>query len=166
MTAEGTSNNMSVSTQLEDAGAFAVLDESIVELGSNAARIYRVATLMPGTHLTAQVLAAVLGISEADAGNALGELADANLVQKRRGDRFAPHSMIRTQSAYLAEREFTAVARTAIKLRAVAWYLARGQAADRKLSADRLRLPGCAPEAPDPLPPFADDSAIRPYAAA
>jgi tetratricopeptide (TPR) repeat protein len=136
--------------RFEESGAFAVLDESYAQLKPSAAQIYRVLALMPGTHTTSLALAAALGTSAEHLDDALDELVVANLVEGLSGGRYVPHSMIRVHAAYVAGQVFTAEERAEIERRVVGWYLACGQAADRAVAPNRLRLPGT-PETGSPI---------------
>jgi tetratricopeptide (TPR) repeat protein len=73
--------------------------------------------------------------------------------------RFTAHSMIRMHAVHVAERSSSESERASRLRRVVDWYLASGQAADRRVTPQRLRLPGAAVSAPagSAVPELADD---------
>ena len=139
--------------QFERAGVFAVLDESYEQLGESGARVYRVLALMPGAQLAAEPIAAVIGKSLPDVEEGLDDLVTANLLEELPGTRFVPHAMIRMHAAHVAERTWSPAERSELTRRVVAWYLRRGQVADRVIAPVRLRLPASGVETEDGASP-------------
>jgi tetratricopeptide (TPR) repeat protein len=149
------------SQALERAGAFAALDFTYAELPEQAARLYRVLGMMPGTDTSSVALALAIGVTEAETEEGLDDLVEANLVEDIGAGRYSAHAMIRLHSSYLAKRAFSEPEQSTLLRRVVEWYLACGQAADLRLAPVRLRLPGAVGVTVEgqPVPAFADDRA-------
>lgn len=99
---ESTSNvfNVLVSTDIasDPRSVFAC---SYQELGSQAARAFRLFGLHPGPDLTIAAMASLMGASVAEAEAALGELTQVHLADQHREGRFTMHDLLR---AYAKER--------------------------------------------------------------
>ncbi|GAA1351365.1 AfsR/SARP family transcriptional regulator [Saccharothrix algeriensis] len=125
-------------------------DLSYAALGGAAARLFRLAGLLPGPDFSAFGAAALLGAPEEQARRLLEELASAHLVQRVGPDRFALHDLLHDYAvdrareagedvAAARERLFGWYLRTAVRVGDVLYPELRPVASPPTMSADAAR---------------------------
>jgi tetratricopeptide (TPR) repeat protein len=108
----------------DDLAVRGALDLSYRALSPEAARIYRLISLFPGTHFDSAVAAAIVAIPRSDAKRLLGVLTDANLLDDARGGTYRFHDLTRLHARDMAERHEPAAARDEAVRRVLDWFLA------------------------------------------
>ncbi|MFD3996002.1 BTAD domain-containing putative transcriptional regulator [Streptomyces sp. NPDC058548] len=120
-------------------------------LTPDADRLLTLLTVRPGSEIDTPAAAALLGLPEAAARDALATLAVFHLVTETSPGRFASHDLVRLFSARLAESELTADQRRAALERVLGYYLTATSVAGSFTSLHRSPAQGT-PEPPVPLP--------------
>jgi tetratricopeptide (TPR) repeat protein len=125
----------------------AVLSWSYDQLSPAAARMFRLLGLHPGPDISLSAAASLAGISRAEAGTALRELAQAHMVTERLPGRFTFPGLLRVYAADQAERHDKAQDRQEATHRVLDHYLHTAMAATMRFSPHRppLRLEGPQP---------------------
>jgi tetratricopeptide (TPR) repeat protein len=108
----------------EDMPVRSALDLSYSALPAGAARMYRLAGLLPGTRFETGLAAAAAAVPGAEARHLLGTLADASLLDDDAPDRYRLHDLTRLHAREMAARDEPAEARDEAVLRILGWYLA------------------------------------------
>ncbi|MGH3375803.1 MAG: NB-ARC domain-containing protein [Actinoallomurus sp.] len=136
-----------------------VWDAAYVELGPEAALLYRLLAGFPGPSFTDEAATALLGRGEQAADDALEELENAGLLDLRAGRKRLPE-LLRAHSRRRAHRDGSEEEAAAGRQRIVTWYLRQAQEADRRVAGDRMVLASEVPPLPDgPDVEFADKAA-------
>jgi tetratricopeptide (TPR) repeat protein len=120
---------------------------SYQNLAPVAARMFRLVGLHPGPDISAAAAASLAGLPAAQAGEALGELTRAHLLQEHPAGRFTCHDLLRAYAAELAALDESAAQRHAAVHRVLDHYLHTAHAADRLLHPSRVPLAIPPPEA-------------------
>lgn len=107
----------------EPANVRVVFSWSYSQLGSQAARLFRLLGLHPGPDISLPAAASLAALTEDDARNTLGELAQAHMINEHAPDRFALHDLLSTYAAELADQHETEADQEAAKLRVLDHYL-------------------------------------------
>lgn len=140
----------------------AVWDAAYRELGAHASRLYRLLAGHPGSHLTPEGAAAVLGEGAEAAEDAVDELESTGLLQLRLDGRLHFHDLLRAHARRRARQDGDAAEAAAALRRTVRWYRRQAARADALVSGERMRL--ATPVAPLPYAPdapLADAAAAR-----
>jgi DNA-binding SARP family transcriptional activator/tetratricopeptide (TPR) repeat protein len=128
-----------------------VLSWSYDQLSEPAARVFRLLGLHPGPDISSPAAASLAGISRAEAGAALRELARTHMVAEHLPGRFTFHNLLRVYAADLAERCDAEQDRQAAAHRMLDHYLHTATAASQRFSPFRSPLRLAAPQ-PGVLP--------------
>jgi tetratricopeptide (TPR) repeat protein len=123
----------------EDMSVRAAFDVSYRALGSEAARLYRLAALIPGADFCPGLAAAGTATDPERVSDLLGVLADASLLEETADQRFGFHDLVRLHARELAAGEPPGEQR-AVVTRSVQWYLRRAVDADLVVISGRWRL--------------------------
>src|SRR5579862_9891274 len=125
----------------------AVLSWSYNQLSEPTARMFRLLGLHPGPDISSPAAASLAGMSRAEAGAALRELAQAHMVAEYLPGRFTFHNLLRDYAADLAERTDSTEVLRAAAYRMLDHYLHTAVAATQLFSPGRspLRLPAPTP---------------------
>jgi tetratricopeptide (TPR) repeat protein len=107
-----------------DMAVRSALDVSYQSLAPDAARIYRLTGLFPGTHFDSAVAAATAAVTRAGAKRLLGVLTDANLLDDAADGQYRFHDLTRLHAREMAEREEQDRARDEAVRRMLDWFLA------------------------------------------
>jgi tetratricopeptide (TPR) repeat protein len=108
----------------DDMAVRGALDISYRGLPAEAARIYRLMSLFPGTYFDSGVAAATAAVPRADAKRLLGMLTDANLLDDASGGQYRFHDLTRLHAREMADRHESATARDEAIRRMLDWFLA------------------------------------------
>jgi tetratricopeptide (TPR) repeat protein len=127
---------LAVNRELSVHAAFEISYQS---LPADAARLYRLLSLIPGPDFGPQLAAATAAISAEEAGRLLDELSAASLLTETGEQRFQFHDLVRLHARDHALAE-PAGERTIATARAVGWYLATAVAADIVIIPGRWHL--------------------------
>lgn len=114
----------------EDLSIQAVFDVSYGALPADQARLYRLLGLFPGRVFTPGAAGALAGLGPDRAGDLLGALAEANLIEEEGEDRYRFHDLLRLHAQDKALDVESAKERRAAIVRLAEWYLASAVAAD------------------------------------
>ena len=125
----------------------AVLSWSYNQLSEPTARMFRLLGLHPGPDISSPAAASLAGMSRAEAGAALRELAQAHMVAEYLPGRFTFHNLLRDYAADLAERTDSTEVLRGAAYRMLDHYLHTAVAATQLFSPGRspLRLPAPTP---------------------
>lgn len=118
-----------------------VFSWSYHQLGTQAARLFRLLGLHPGPDIGVLAVASLAGCGIGTAQAVLTELADSGLIGETAPDRYVLHDLMRSYAGELTVRIDTASARLATLHRALDHYLRTSVAADKLLSPHREPLP-------------------------
>jgi tetratricopeptide (TPR) repeat protein len=126
----------------DDVALRSALDLSYRALRTDAARLYRLLSLIPGDRFGGDAVAALAGISKMESRRLLGELTDANLLTDTPDGRFRfHHALVRLHALQLVRAEDPRADQDLAVGRLLAWYLATAACAERRLRPHRTRLP-------------------------
>jgi tetratricopeptide (TPR) repeat protein len=106
-----------------DVAVRGALDVSYAALSAEAARMYRLMGLFPGTRFDSGVAAATTTVSCSAAKRLLGVLADANLLDDTAGGQYRFHDLTRLHARETTEREERESARDEAVGRMLDWFL-------------------------------------------
>jgi DNA-binding SARP family transcriptional activator/tetratricopeptide (TPR) repeat protein len=135
-----------------DTAVRSVFSWSYRHLDAATSRAFRLASLSPGPEVDAYAMAALMNATTERAGNVLGFLARANLVQPRRPGHYIMHDLLRDYARELSAAEDDAEAHTAALTRLFDFYLGAAAAAmDIVFVAEYAHRPGV-PGAAVPVP--------------
>jgi tetratricopeptide (TPR) repeat protein len=112
----------------DDMAVRGALDISYRGLPVEAARIYRLMGLFPGTHFDSGVAAATADVPRSEAKRLLGLLTDANLLEDASGSQYRFHDLTRLHAQEMADRDESA-ARDMATRRMLDWFLATATSA-------------------------------------
>nr|BEK67255.1 XRE family transcriptional regulator [Kitasatospora purpeofusca] len=118
----------------------AVAEEAYRRLGAEAARIYRLGSLRPWPSLSAAAVAATAEVPEEDAGRALAELAELQLLESTGDGRYRYRPAVRAHAEEAAAREDGLAGCAAAVARAADWYLRFAVRADYAALKERWHL--------------------------
>jgi tetratricopeptide (TPR) repeat protein len=135
------------------------LDLSYLELPADAARLYRLLGLHPGSEFGLGVVAAAGDVSPEDADRLVADLLDASLLSEVDIDRFRFHDLLRLHAAECAEEHDGAADRASAVRRMVEWYLDSAVAADLVVMPLRNRAAVRYESAGEPEPAFSTATA-------
>lgn len=113
-------------------GLRAVFDSAYHALDPPTQRVFRLLGLHPGPDATSESVAAMAGLSPADARRRLDELVDAQLLSCDTSDRYRLHDLLRDHAATMACTTDNPADRKQVLHRVLWWYL---YAADRARNA-------------------------------
>jgi DNA-binding SARP family transcriptional activator len=130
--------------------------------GADPARTFRLLGLWQGESIGLPAAAALLGVPEDDAADALESLVDVNLLESPAADRYRFHDLLRVYATERAEAEEPASVRDETVARLLRWYLESAQAAADTVSPLRYQVP--AEPAADGYPPLAFGTADEVFA--
>jgi tetratricopeptide (TPR) repeat protein len=119
-----------------DLSVRAVFDVSYQALPADAARMYRLLSLIAGPDFGLELAAATAGTGLGEATGLLDDLTEASLLQETGEQRFQFHDLVRLHARDHAQTDERAAAIT----RVVGWHLARAVAADIVINPGRWRL--------------------------
>ncbi|MGW7414911.1 hypothetical protein [Streptomyces sp. NPDC054863] len=152
-------------TELEGTGLSmveTVWSAAYESLGEAGRRLYRGLAVHPGPHLTAGAAAALLGLDQDTADDALDELENAGLLLRGAGHRVRLPALLRDHAQHTADRDNAPGEAAAARGRLLHWHLRQAQRADGAAAGARMTFG--APIQPLPFPyaadvPFADKAA-------
>jgi tetratricopeptide (TPR) repeat protein len=153
-------------TELEGTGLSmveTVWSAAYESLGEAGRRLYRGLAVHPGPHLTAGAAAALLGLDQDTADDALDELENAGLLLRGPGSRLRLPALLRDHAQCTADRDNAPGEATAVRERLLRWHLRQAQRADETAAGPRMTFG--APIQELPLP-YADDVPFEDKAAA
>ena len=116
-------------TMEEDTPVRTALDLSYGALPAEAARLYRLMGLFPGTHFDSGVAAAIAAVPRARAKRLLGALADANLLDDATGSQYRFHDLTRLHAREMADKREPEAARDEATRRLLDWFLTTARSA-------------------------------------
>ncbi|MDJ1131710.1 ATP-binding protein [Streptomyces iconiensis] len=133
-------------------------------LPEDAARLFRLLGLHPGSEFGTPAAAALAGVDTAGARRLLDVLVGTHLLAQTAPDRFEFHDLLRAYAIDQARNEEPYEGREAALLRILSWYLHTCDAARRRVKPDEPPVPlDPPPEGVEPLA-FADhEEAVRWY---
>jgi tetratricopeptide (TPR) repeat protein/transcriptional regulator with XRE-family HTH domain len=138
-----------------------VFSWSCRHLPPEAVRMFRLLGLHPGPDWDRYAAAALTGAAPARAGQLLGDLARAHLIQPARAGRYGMHDLLRAYAVGLAVAADSDQARRSALTGLFDYYLGACAAAlDLLAPAERHHRPGPPPEA-TPAPELGDQAAAR-----
>jgi tetratricopeptide (TPR) repeat protein len=119
-----------------DLSVRAAFDVSYQALPADAARMYRLLSLIAGPDFGLELAAATAGTGVGEATGLLDDLTEASLLQETGEQRFRFHDLVRLHARDRGRTDERAAAIT----RVVGWHLARAVAADIVINPGRWRL--------------------------
>jgi tetratricopeptide (TPR) repeat protein/transcriptional regulator with XRE-family HTH domain len=143
-----------LTTDDESTSVRAVFSWSYHALEPQAAKLFRLLGLHPGSDFSVLAAAALADTDARQARHVVGRLSGANLVEQSGPDRFHFHDLMRAYVAELAVTDEPAATRDAAIRRLVGWYLAAAVTADRQISPQRDRPGLDEVQADHQLPPL------------
>ena len=143
--------------------SFTSLPPSTDKKGIDPALAFRLLGLWQGPSISAAAAAALFGVPEYSAEDALEVLVDTHLLESVTTDRYRFHDLLRVYAAERAEADLPAAERDAAVTRLLTWYMRTADAAASVISPHRYNIP--LEPAADPAPlAFADvDDALAWY---
>ena len=136
--------------------SFTSLPPSTDKQGIDPALAFRLLGLWQGPSISAAAAAALFGVPEYSAEDALEVLVDTHLLESVATDRYRFHDLLRVYAAERAEDDLPAAERDAAVARLLAWYMRTADAAATAVSPHRYNIP-LDPGGADPPPlGFAD----------
>lgn len=137
------------------------LDLSYRALPAQAARIYRLMSLFPGSSFGGHIAAVAAELPLKAARDSLGLLADANMLDDAVGGRYQFHDLIRLHALAMAEEQDSETARNGAIGRMLGWYLDAVIHAGQIIAPYRRNLAGEPADGPaEPLRFSSDDVAL------
>jgi tetratricopeptide (TPR) repeat protein len=124
---------------VDDVSVGASLDQAYLEMPADAARLYRQVALLPGTDFDRAMAAAIPGRSHEVVSHGLEALVERGALEGAGDGRYALHSLARKHARMLAESVDRPIDRDLTVQRAIDWYLACADAADRTVMPGRRR---------------------------
>ncbi len=132
-------NRLGALSIADDVSVRTVFDMSYQVLPPEAARLYRLLSLLPGPDFGAGVVAAALAVEEESAAQLLDMLAGVSLLQEASDRRYRFHDLVKVHAREKADAEPMAE-RKAFVVRALDWYLRAAVTADIVVIPGRWRL--------------------------
>jgi tetratricopeptide (TPR) repeat protein len=108
----------------DDMAVRPALDLSYRSLETEAARMYRMVGMYPGTRFDSGVAAAAASVTVVEAKRLLGVLTDANLLDDAEGGKYRFHDLTRLHAREMAESDEPETAREIATRRILDWFLA------------------------------------------
>jgi tetratricopeptide (TPR) repeat protein len=136
-----------------DVSVRAVFDVSYQALPADTARLYRLASLLPGPDFGPDLAAAAIGTAPGPVSELLDTLVSASLLTETGDQRFTFHDLAKLHAREKAD-DLPADKRRAVIARAVGWYLRTAVAADIVVSPGRWRLNPMYEQAHDSRPAY------------
>jgi tetratricopeptide (TPR) repeat protein len=127
-------------TMEDDIPVHSALHVSYSAVPAEAARMYRLMGLFPGTHFDSAVAAAAAAVPRARAKQLLGVLTDANLLDDAAGGQYRFHALTQLHARETAEREEPGSARDEVIGRMLDWFLAAAASACRTVMPYRTEV--------------------------
>src|SRR6266576_4766963 len=134
--------------------SFTSLPPSTDKQGIDPALAFRLLGLWQGPSISAAAAAALFGVPEYSAEDALEVLVDTHLLESVATDRYRFHDLLRVYAAERAEADLLAAERDAAVARLLGWYMRTADAAATAVYPRRFNIPLDAP-AEDDIPPLA-----------
>ena len=125
----------------EDRSVAASFQVSLKELAPPLARLFALLSVHPGTDFDALAAAALADVPPAEAARRLGQLADRYLVTEETAGRFRFHDLIGAFAGRYAREAVSATDRAEALRRLVDYLLRAADAADRRITPFRYRVP-------------------------
>lgn len=113
---------------------------SYQELGHRAARAFQLLGLHPGPDVTVPAMASLAGFSQAEAAEAMRELADVQLVHEHKPGRYTMHDLLRAYAVDRLDDEVPELERAQSLRRMFDHYVFTARRAERLLRSYRGRL--------------------------
>jgi DNA-binding SARP family transcriptional activator len=123
-----------------DANVRSVFSWSYRRLAPDAARMFRLLGLHPGTDIGIPAAAALVGSTSGDAARQLAVLVDVHMLSETVARRYRFHDLLRTYAAECAALDESPAKRRAALQRVLTWYLHTAKAADRLLVPTRTHV--------------------------
>jgi DNA-binding SARP family transcriptional activator len=136
--------------------SFTSLPASTDKQGIDPARAFRLLGLWQGSSISSAAAAALFGIPEYSATDALEVLVDTHLLESVGPDRYRFHDLLRVYAADRAAAEEPAAERDAAVARLLTWYMRAADAAATAVLPHRYDIPLEPAGAAGPPPGFAD----------
>ena len=121
--------------------SFTSLPLSTDKQGIDPALAFRLLGLWPGPSISAAAAAALFGVPEYSAEDALEVLVDTHLLESVTTDRYRFHDLLRVYAAERAEADLPAAERDAAVIRLLTWYMRTADAAASVISPHRYNIP-------------------------
>jgi tetratricopeptide (TPR) repeat protein len=134
--------------------SFTSLPPSTDKQGIDPALAFRLLGLWQGPSISAAAAAALFGVPEYSAEDALEVLVDTHLLESVATDRYRFHDLLRVYAAERAEADLLAAERDAAVARLLGWYMRTADAAATAVYPRRFNIPLDAPAEVD-IPPLA-----------
>ena len=132
--------------------SFTSLPPSTDKQGIDPALAFRLLGLWQGPSISAAAAAALFGVPEYSAEDALEVLVDTHLLESVATDRYRFHDLLRVYAAERAEDDLLAAERDAAVTRLLTWYMRTADAAATAVLAAPLQHRCSTPPAPTPPP--------------
>lgn len=140
-----------------DVSVQAVFDASYQDLSPDAQWLYRGLAVCPGDDFPDELVEAVAQPVVTDAGAAISELVEANLLDEADNGRCRYHDLLRVHARQLSNQEDETAVQEDVRRRAVEWYVDRAVEADATINRHRWRLgPRYTAASPDRFPSAAE----------
>ena len=121
--------------------SFTSLPPSSDKQGIDPALAFRLLGLWQGSSISAAAAAALFGVPEYSAEDALEVLVDTHLLESVTTDRYRFHDLLRVYAAERAEADLPAAERDAAVTRLLTWYMRTADAAATAVSPHRYNIP-------------------------
>ena len=131
--------------------SFTSLPPSTDKRGIDPALAFRLLGLWQGPSISSAAAAALFGVPEYSAEDALEVLVDTHLLESVATDRYRFHDLLRVYAAERAEADLLAAERDAALTRLLTWYMRTADAAATAVSPHRYNIP-LEPAGTDPPP--------------
>jgi len=132
--------------------SFTSLPPSTDKQGIDPARAFCLLGLWPGPSISSAAAAALFGIPEYSAEDALEVLVDTHLLESVAPDRYRFHDLLRVYAAERAADDLAAAERDAAITRLLTWYMRTADAAASAVAPHRYNIPLDASAGDDVLP--------------
>jgi tetratricopeptide (TPR) repeat protein/DNA-binding SARP family transcriptional activator len=145
----------------EEASLQSAFAWSYEALDPNAARLFRLLGLSPGSSISPEAAASMLGTAAVEAEQLLNRLAKAHLVGHDTARRYTLHDLLRRYAKDRADLEESAEDRLDAMRRLLDWYLLSAASAARLLVPDRPPVPDLPDPAGHPLTFASEQDAMK-----
>jgi DNA-binding SARP family transcriptional activator len=133
-----------------DAAVRAAFDLSYAALPEPARAMFGLLGLVPGQDFGAAAAAALASITARQAAALLDELAAANMLEPRTGDRYVFHDLVRLYARERAGAELSETDQRQACQRLLSYYLEVAESAAKEISPQRARIPPAAEQVSRP----------------